>query len=102
MKISVNGIELLSISDVKKQVICNDINCDEFDADIKRRIEYIVMHKYEQSFNRLKQEWDSKLANNGITMIPTDQDAYAALVFSQPNYKDRKARELEAVQPKGE
>ena len=29
-------------------------------------------------------------------MIPTDPDAYATLVFQQPNYKDRKARDLES------
>jgi hypothetical protein len=52
------------------------------------------MHKYEQCFKDLKAEWDSKLALNGVAMIPTDPDAYAELVFAQPNYRDRAARSL--------
>lgn len=96
MKISVNDRELFTLSDIKKQVICNDICIDSIDADLERRIQHIIMHKYEQCFKRLKNEWDSKLAASGIEMIPTDKDAYAQLVFSQPEYKDRKSRDAEA------
>jgi hypothetical protein len=96
MKISVNGVDLFELSGIKKQVICNDVCAEDLDEDLKRRLNYILMHKYEQCFKRLKAEWDSKLAANGVVMIPTDPDAYASLVFSQPNYKDRSARELEA------
>jgi len=63
---------------------------------MKRRLEYILMHKYEQCFKRLKEEWDTKLLANGVQSVPTDPQAYAQLVFEQPNYKDRKDRELEA------
>lgn len=97
MKISVNDKELFSLNETQKKVICNDICSDEFDADMCRRLQYILMHKYERCFERLKKEWDSKLAANGVQMIPTDKDAYAQLVFSQPNYKDRKARDLVGV-----
>lgn len=99
MKISVNDLELFTLSELKKKVIKNDIHDDVFDEDMKRRLQYILMHKYERCFERLKKEWDSKLAANGVTMIPIDRDAYAQLVFSQPNYKDRKARDLEAQNP---
>ena len=95
MKISVDGQQFFELSDIQKQVIKNDIPSDIFDADMKRRLQYILTHKYERCFERLKAEWDSKLAANGVSMIPTDRDAYAQLVFSQPNYKDRKARDLE-------
>lgn len=96
MKISVDDIELFTLSETKKNVIKNDIDADIFDNDMKRRLQYILNHKYERCFERLKKEWDSKLAANGVSMIPTDPDVYAQLVFSQPNYKDRKARDLEA------
>lgn len=96
MKISVNDIELFTLTETQKSVIKNDIHADEFDADMARRIEYILMHKYEQCFKRLKTEWDQKLPSLGVTSVPTDPDAYAQLVFAQPTYKDRKVRELDA------
>ena|SRR5690606_12758905 len=97
MKISVNDKELFTLSEVRENVIKNDIHADEFDADMKRRLEWVLNHKYEECFKRFKAEWDLKLAANGVEMIPTNADDYAQLVFAQPNYKDRKARELENV-----
>lgn len=97
MKISVDGVDLFELTEIQKSVIKNDIDTSIFDEDMKRRIQYILAHKYECCFKRLKQEWDSKLVDNGVAMIPTDPDAYAQLVFSQPNYKDRAARDAEAV-----
>jgi len=97
MKISVDGVELYELTETQKKVLKNDINSDEFDADMKRRLEWVLKHKYEQCFKRLKEEWDKKLIENGVESVPTDPDAYAQLVFSQPNYKDRKARALESA-----
>ena len=97
MKISVNDQELFTLSEVRENVIKNNIHADEFDADMKRRLEWVLNHKYEECFKRLKAEWDLKLAANGVDMMPTNPDSYAQLVFAQPNYKDRKARELENV-----
>jgi len=66
---------------------------------MKRRLEWILMSKYEQCFKRLKEEWDPKLAVNGVDMIPTNPDAYAKLVFSQPDYKNRSTREAMIEMP---
>ena len=96
MKVSVNDVELFTLSDIQKQVICNDINSQQLDADLQRRLHWVIMHKYEQCFERLKKKWDLKFKNNGIKQVPTDPDEYAALVFAQPNYKDRLAREVDA------
>jgi hypothetical protein len=93
MKVSVDGVELFSLSDIQKKVLCNDIPNHLLEEDLKRRIEYIIRHKYEQCFKRLKEEWDSKLAANGVKAVPTDPDAYAQLVFSQSNYKCRATRD---------
>lgn len=93
MKISVDNKELFTLSDIQKQVIKNDIHDEIFAEDMKRRLQYILMHKYEQCFERLKSEWDQKLIDNGIKIIPTDHDSYAQLVFSQPNYLNRSQRE---------
>lgn len=97
MKISVNDNELFTLTEVQKQVIRNDIPDEIFDADMARRLQWVLQHKYEQCFKRLKEEWDSKLAANGITMIPTNPDSYAQLVFSQPNYKSRSQKDAEVA-----
>jgi hypothetical protein len=93
MKIAVNGVDLYELSDLQKQVIKNEIHDDIFDADMKRRLQWVLMHEHTRSMVRLKQEWSSKLADNGVEMIPTDDHAFARLVFSQPNYKNKKQRD---------
>ena len=98
MKISVNGQELFELTDIQKKVIQNDIHADIFEEDMKRRLHYILTHKYERCLERLKKEWDEKLKSKGIANVPTDPESYAQLVFSQPNYKDRKARDEEEKQ----
>lgn len=98
MKISVNDQELFSLSEIQKKVIKNDVNQDIFDEDMKRRLNYILTHKYEQCFARLKEEWDKKLVLNGVESVPTNPDQYAELVFAQPNYKCKKTRECEEAQ----
>ncbi len=86
MKISVDEQELFTLSETQKRVIKNDIPEDIFDDDLKRRLQYILMHKYERCFERLKKEWEPKLAQNGVRSIPLDNDEFAELVFQQPNY----------------
>lgn len=93
MKISVDDKELFSLSETQKKVIKNDIHEDVFDEDMKRRLHYILDHKYQQCFERLKREWEPKLAQAGVPVIPTDKDAFAELVFSRAEYRDRKSRD---------
>lgn len=88
MKISVDDKELFTLSEIQKKVIKNDIHEDIFDEDMKRRLQYILIHKYEECFKRLKNEWDQKLMNV-VNFVPTDPDKYAELVFSQPDYKSK-------------
>lgn len=95
MKISVNDQELFSLSETQKKVICNNVHGDEFDADMRRRLEWVLMHKYEQCFKELFNEWLPKLKERGIKSIPTDEEEFAKLVFEQSDYKCRKTRELE-------
>ena len=97
MKISVDDQEFFTLSETQKKVIMNDINSTLFDEDMKRRLKYILCHKYEQCLKRLKEEWESKLKANGVKYIPLDEDEFAQLVFSQPNYKDRETRDKEGL-----
>jgi|SRR5579885_3145176 len=93
MKISVDDIELFTISDIQKQVLCNDIPDDQFEDNIKESLQWIVTHKYQEGLEALKQEWIPKLKVNGVTSIPLDDDAFAQLVFAQPNYMNRSQRD---------
>jgi len=95
MIISVDGVPLFTLTEIQKKVIKNQIFEEIFEADMKQRLEYILMHKYEQCFKVMKEEWEPKLAQAGVESIPTNKDALAELIFSQPTYKDRSAREAE-------
>lgn len=92
MKISVDGKDCFELNETQKKVIMNDIPEEIFEDDMKRRLQYILMHKYEECFKRFKAEWEPKLAQKGIKMIPTDPDEFANVVFSQPDYKNRSQR----------
>lgn len=93
MRISVDGKDLFTLNETQKRVIKNDISEADFDEDMKRRLKYVLTHKYEQCFERLKKEWEPKLIASGVQMIPTNKDAFAELVFSQPTYKSRATRD---------
>lgn len=97
MKLKVNNVEVLELNETKKKVIKNDIHADAFDAEIQRRVRWIVEDKYSRCFDRLKREWEPRLADKGIQSVPLDPDAFAELVFSQADYKDRKTKDLEQV-----
>lgn len=94
MKISVDGVDLFELAEIQKKVIKNEILSNIFDEDMKRRLKWVVMHKYDQIFKKLKEDWEPKLVDAGVESIPTDKDAFAELVFSQPGYKDKASRAL--------
>ncbi len=92
MKISVNDQELFTLSETQKKVICHEISDDIFEDDMKRRLQWVLMHKYENCFNDLKKEWMPKLAER-MDAVPTNPDKFAELVFAQEDYKCRKQRD---------
>ena len=93
MKISLDQEEIFYLSEVQKKVMQDDILSDIFEEDIKRRLEYILTHKYEHCFKKMKDEWEPKLKQRGLKSIPLDNEEFAELVFSQSDYKNRKQRE---------
>ena len=95
MKISIDGQEVFSLSETQKAVIKSEIPDDIFDADMKRRLEWVLTHKYEQCFERLKKEWEPRLKER-YQMLPSGDEALAQLICSQPDYKDGKAKQLES------
>lgn len=96
MKVSVNDQELFTLNETQKKVIQNDILTEVFEEDMKRRLRWAILEeKYKRCFQRLKKEWEPKLTERGMKLIPTDPDEFANLVFSQSDYKNRSSRERE-------
>lgn len=95
MKISVDDNELYRLSETQKKVIQNDILSEIFAEDMKRRLHWILTHKYEECFKRLKHEWEPKLKERGIEMFPSDPEKFAELVFSQDDYKNCSQKQKE-------
>lgn len=95
MKISVDGKEILELSETQKKVMMNEISKDIFHEDMCRRLRWVLTHKCERCLEDLKSEWLPKLKENGIKFIPTDDEELAELIFSQPNYLDRSSRDLQ-------
>lgn len=94
MKVFVDGQQVVELNETQKKVIMNDIHQDIFEEDMKRRVKYILEHKYERCFERLKKEWIPKLQSR-MGSIPTNPDALAELIFSQKDYRNRSKRDLE-------
>lgn len=94
MKIKINEEVVYELDSLKKKIICNDIMEDIFDEDMKRRVRWVIEQKVEGCMRRLKEEWMPKLQKR-MDLIPSKDEKIAQLIFSQPDYKCRKTRELE-------
>lgn len=98
MKISVNNRELFEVSEMQKKVLCDYMCSDILENDLNRRLKWVLMHLYQEAFKQFKVRGDKILEQNNVKSVPLDKDEYTALVIAQPNYKDRKARDLEMEQ----
>lgn len=97
MKISVNDIELFTLAQWEKDVLADVINLAELESDLKRRLQWVLKHKVEQSFISFEKEWIEKLrADPAVQSIPKSKEAFVALVRARSDYKDRAAKDLEA------
>lgn len=94
MKISVNDVELYTLTETQKKIIQNDIPSEIFEEDMKRRLRWVLLdEKVKKCAERLRKEWEPKLLQRGVKQVPLDNEAFAELVFSQRDYKNRSQRE---------
>lgn len=93
MKIKFNDEEILSLSETQRKVFENDIPCEECSCDLKRRLKWVIEHKYQKCLDRLKKEWVPKLKSKGLKSIPLDDEEFAELVFAQEEYQNRSKRD---------
>lgn len=97
MIFQVNDETVLELSETQKNIICNDINLDDFDSDMKQRVSWVIQNKLEACSRRLRDEWTPKLQLRGVESIPTDNEAFAEVVFAQADYKSRKERDAQGT-----
>jgi hypothetical protein len=95
MKIYIDDECVLHLNETQLKTFATEINIDSLKKDLKRRVKWILQHKYDRIFERFKKEWEPKLAQSGIESIPLDKDKFAELVFNHPDYKCRKMRDAE-------
>ncbi len=93
MKIVIDDVYVIELSEIQEKVIKSYILEEEFQEDMIRRVKDAVEGKYLNCFKRLKDQWDSKLEESGIEMIPTKKEEYAKLVFAHSEYKSRSEKE---------
>jgi len=96
MKVSVNDKELITLTEIQKKVLQTETSSDVFEEKYKERIAWLLMHKYEQCYKRLRDKWTPVLIAEGAESIPTDPDVFAELIFAREDYKDQKALDEEA------
>lgn len=63
-------------------------------AEIERRLRWVIEHHCEQCYERLKNEWFPKLlCDPEVASIPKSKEEFVKLVRSCKEYKNRKERE---------
>ena len=77
-----------------KDVIENDISTEDFEADMKRRLKWVIDEKYKGCYRRLREKWEPELINREI--VPSyDKIEFSNQVFAQPDYKNGSIRKAE-------
>lgn len=98
MKVKVNEEQIFELEQWEKDVIANDIASEDLDADLKRRLEWVLKHKVEQCYNRFEKEWLEKLRNDpSVESIPKTKKGFVEMVIARPDYKNRSQKRVEEV-----
>ncbi len=92
MKVQCEGKDIFTLSEIQIKVIRNDIKDEDFQDEMERRLADALISKYEACLQRLIKDWEPKIKAR-FASIPSDKDALAEVIFSQPDYKTRTQRE---------
>lgn len=92
MKLKIDDCEIFSISEQEKKVIEDYYLFEDFDKEIKERINFVFLDIYNRCLSQLRKDWEEKLISRGHEMLPVRLEAFAKLVFSQADYRNKKQR----------
>lgn len=100
MKIKLDEEVIFEIDERMMKLLAHDLL--EPIEEIKRRLRWVIEHKCDQSFERIKKEWlsddgsgQTKAGKSGLEMIPTSKTAFVDSIFGLKSYKNRVEREAE-------
>jgi len=89
MKFYLDDELIFELPETKQKVMHYKWFKETFKDEIKRHIQWVIMHNYEQVLKKLKEDWITRLSELKVDTIPLDDDKLAELIFSHPEYKCR-------------
>ncbi len=98
MQITVNGQPLFEVNATEMELLEYFLPVSTLDADLKRRLEWVLTHKIEQCHKKFREEWMPKLEKDpAVTTVPVGNEDFFNMVKVRPDYKDRATRDVEAA-----
>jgi len=96
MKISIDDVVLIELTDTQKKIIEYETSLDKFNAKVEKDISSIVNKHLDGIYGRMKSDWDIKLVDDSVTSAPLSVDSYSTFIFARGDYKDAATRASEA------
>lgn len=95
MKVKLNDEVIFEIDETMMKILSYDL--DDPVSEIKRRLQYIIEHKCDQSFSRMEKDYMGDLRSDpSTTSIPKDKGALVDAIMSLATYNDKKKRNLQS------
>ena len=92
MKVKLDDEVLFEIDDTMIKLLAHDL-LDPIE-EIKRRLQWVIQHKCERSYARLKDEWFENLMKDPeVKSIPATKREFVNMVFEHPDYLNRLQKE---------
>ena len=87
----------IEVDDTQQSILNNDL------LDINTWVQDAMTGKINNCWKRMQREWTDKLMNDSSfnDPIPSNQADFVALVLARSDYKNRKARDDEALKKLG-
>jgi len=86
MKFYVDQTQVLELDQTQSKIIQNNIPQALFTADMERRVAWVITEKLNTSFDSLFAHW-LPILQQRYESLPSNKNAFAELVFAQPDYK---------------
>jgi hypothetical protein len=95
MQIKLNDEIIFELSERETQILLYDILPGDLQAEIKRRISWVLETKIQACKERIIQKYEPILKQTE-EFIPTNEEMLLQAMMSHLSYKDKLTRELEA------
>lgn len=93
MKIKIDDKKVFELTEVKKNILKHVFFDEDLESEVERLVVWILDHNIKMNLKKLKEEWVPKMKDLGIKSVPTDDEEFVDLVFSQKDYKNRSQRD---------